>query len=122
MFALYPIPIRTCRQALYGDIETAVGFLASARVRRNEISSAVPPSLVLRILTSSSSVIFPLPRMSLRLSPVFISRVFTPVALAASICAMRVPVFFLLFFALLLQGIECSSDPLPFIRTKIDLV
>ena len=30
--------------------------------------------------------------------------------------------FFLLSFALLLQGIECSSDPLPFLRTKIDLV
>ena len=33
LFALCPIPIRTCRQALYGDIETAARLLASARDR-----------------------------------------------------------------------------------------
>jgi hypothetical protein len=33
VFALCPIPIRTCRQALYGDIETAARLLASARDR-----------------------------------------------------------------------------------------
>jgi len=30
VFALYPTPIRNCREALYGDFETAVGLSAIA--------------------------------------------------------------------------------------------
>jgi hypothetical protein len=30
VFALYPTPVRNCREALYGDFETAVGLSARA--------------------------------------------------------------------------------------------
>jgi hypothetical protein len=109
VFALRPILTRPCRLALYGDTETS----ASGRVCRTEIASAVPPGpLPKRLVSHSSSA-------AARVTSDFPSVIVSP---SPQFALRALPLFLLLLFALLLQGIECSGDFLPFIRTKIDLL
>ena len=95
----------------YGAVSTSNLFSACARSIAKDLD---------KLLVSHFSAAA---RVASAFPSVIISWVFTPVWLSPRVFVPCVfPLFFLLFFALLLQGPEYLCDPLPFIRAKIDLV